>query len=86
MQEVADVMAADEEWAPVLLAEPESLGVEQIAAEGVTMRVQVRTTNADQWRVARELRMRLKERLVAEGIRMPPPLVGAGVSTGAGPR
>jgi small conductance mechanosensitive channel len=86
MQEVADVMAADEEWAPVLLAEPESLGVEQIAAEGVTMRVQVRTTNADQWRVARELRMRLKERLVAEGIRMPPPLVGAGVSTGAGLR
>jgi small conductance mechanosensitive channel len=81
MQDVADVMASDEEWAPVLLAEPESLGVEQIAAEGVTMRVQVRTTNADQWRVARELRMRLKERLVAEGIRMPPPLVGAGAGS-----
>jgi small-conductance mechanosensitive channel len=86
MQEVADAMAADEEWAPVLLAEPESLGVEQIAAEGVMMRVQVRTTNADQWRVARELRMRLKERLVVEGIRMPPPLLGAGMTTGAGPR
>jgi small conductance mechanosensitive channel len=86
MQEVADTMAADEEWAPVLLAEPESLGVEQITAEGVMMRVQVRTTNADQWRVGRELRMRLKARLVTAGIRTPLPLLGAGAGTGAGPR
>lgn len=84
MQEVSDDMAADEEWSPVLLAEPESLGVEQITAEGVLMRVQVRTTNADQWRVGRELRMRLKERLVAEGIRTPLPLLGAGLGAGAG--
>jgi small conductance mechanosensitive channel len=77
MQEVADAMYAEEEWAATLLAEPESLGVEQILAEGVFMRVQVRSTNADQWRVARELRLRLKERLVAEGIRTPPPLLGA---------
>jgi small conductance mechanosensitive channel len=84
MQEVSDEMAADEQWSPVLLAEPESLGVEQITAEGVLMRVQVRTTNADQWRVGRELRMRLKERLVAEGIRTPLPLLGAGLGAGAG--
>jgi small-conductance mechanosensitive channel len=77
MQEVADGMYAEQEWSAVLLAEPESLGVEHIGAEGVTMRVQVRATNADQWRVARELRMRLKERFVAEGIRTPPPLLGA---------
>jgi moderate conductance mechanosensitive channel len=86
MQEVADTMAADEEWSPVLLAEPESLGVEQITAEGVTMRVQVRATNADQWRVARALRMRLKERLVAAGIRTPQPLLRAGATTDAGLR
>jgi small conductance mechanosensitive channel len=86
MQEVADAMAADEEWAPVLLAEPESLGVEQITAEGVMMRVQVRTTNADQWRVGRELRMRLKKRLVAAGIRTPLPLLGAALGADAGPR
>jgi small conductance mechanosensitive channel len=86
MQEVADGMAADEEWSPTLLAEPESLGVETITAEGVTMRVQVRTTNADQWRVGRELRMRLKERLAAEGIRTPLPLLRAGAGTDAGPR
>ncbi|PRY51338.1 small conductance mechanosensitive channel [Geodermatophilus tzadiensis] len=85
MQEVADAMYGEEEWAAVLLAEPESLGVEQITAEGVFMRLQVRSTNADQWRVARELRMRLKERFLAEGIRTPPPLIGA-ASTAAGAR
>jgi small conductance mechanosensitive channel len=77
MQEVADALYAEPEWAGVLLAEPESLGVEQITAEGVFMRVQVRSTNADQWRVGRELRLRLKERFVAEGIRTPMPLLGA---------
>ena len=86
MQEVADAMATDEEWEPVLLGEPESLGVEQITAEGVLMRVQVRTTNADQWRVGRELRMRLKERLVAAGIKTPLPLLGAGAGAAAGSR
>ncbi|NEK59316.1 mechanosensitive ion channel family protein [Geodermatophilus sabuli] len=84
MQEVADEMYAEDEWAAVLLAEPESLGVEQITSEGVFMRLQVRTTNADQWRVGRELRMRLKERFVLEGIRTPLPLLGT--VSGAGVR
>ena len=85
MQEVADEMYTEGEWAEVLLAEPESLGVEQITAEGVFMRVQVRSTNADQWRVGRELRMRLKERFVLEGIKTPMPLLGSvsGASSGA---
>jgi small conductance mechanosensitive channel len=82
MQEVADAMYAEDEWAAVLLAEPESLGVEQITAEGVFLRLVVRATNADQWRVGRELRMRLKERFVAEGFRTPLPLL-TGASAGA---
>ena len=86
MQEVADTMYAEEEWADVLLAEPESLGVEMITAEGVVMRLQVRTTNADQWRVGRELRMRLKERFVAEGIRTPLPLLTASAGSPTGIR
>jgi small conductance mechanosensitive channel len=81
MQEVADAMYAEEQWAAVLLAEPESLGVEQITAEGVFLRLVVRSTNADQWRVGRELRMRLKERFVAEGVRTPLPLL-TGASAG----
>jgi small-conductance mechanosensitive channel len=82
MQEVADEMYAEAEWGAVLLAEPESLGVEQITAEGVFLRLVVRSMNADQWRVGRELRMRLKERFVAEGIRAPLPLL-TGASAGA---
>ena len=77
LQETADALAAEDEWAPVLLGAPESLGVEQISAAGVVLRVQVRATNADQWRVARELRQRLQERLVAEDVRTPMPLLSA---------
>lgn len=83
MQEVADAMYAEPEWAGVLLAEPESLGAEQISAQGVAMRLQVRTTNSEQFRVGRELRMRLSERFAVEGIRTPLPLLAA---VGAGGR
>ncbi len=86
MQEVADAMYREEDWAAVLLAEPESLGVEQITAEGVFLRLMVRTTNADQWRVGRELRMRLKERFVAEGVRTPLPLLAGATGVAAGIR
>jgi small conductance mechanosensitive channel len=82
MQEVADAVYADPEWADVLLAEPESLGAEQISAQGVVMRLQVRTTNAEQFRVGRELRMRLSERFAVEGIRTPLPLLTAPVGAG----
>jgi moderate conductance mechanosensitive channel len=84
LQEVADEMYGEEEWAPVLLAAPESLGAEQITAEGVVMRLQVRSTSADQWRVGRELRMRLQERFVLEGIKTPSPLLGRVSGAGAG--
>jgi small conductance mechanosensitive channel len=84
MQEVADGMYGEREWAGVLLTEPESLGAEQITAEGVVMRLQVRTATADQFRVGRELRMRLKERFAVEGIRTPLPLLtAAGVGAAA---
>jgi small conductance mechanosensitive channel len=83
MQEVADAMHVEEAWAGELLAAPESLGAEDVTAQGVVMRVQMRTTSAAQWRVGRELRMRLAERFAAEGIRTPPPALAAPVP---GPR
>ena len=85
MQDVADGLHAEDEWAGVLLGEPESLGAEQISAEGVVMRLQVRTTTGDRLRVARELRMRLKERFAVEGIHTPLPLLTAS-SGSTGPR
>ena len=71
MQEVGDSVQAEPEWSEVLLSQPESLGVEAITPQAIVMRLQVRTTNADQWRVGRELRMRLQERFAAEEIRIP---------------
>jgi moderate conductance mechanosensitive channel len=84
MQEAADQMYGEAEWAEVLLAPPESLGVESITAAGVTMRLQVRTTNAEQWRVGRELRQRLNERFVAEAFKAPAPLLAASAAAGPG--
>src|SRR5947209_3821301 len=77
MQEVADGMYVEPEWSPLLLAPPESLGVEDVTAQGVVMRVQVRSTSDAQWRVGRELRMRLAEGFLAEGIRTPSPLLAS---------
>ena len=82
MQEVGDAVYAEPEWSEVILGEPESLGVESITAQGIVMRLQVRTTNAGQWRVGRELRMRLQERFAAEEIRLP---VTAVTTTVGGP-
>jgi small-conductance mechanosensitive channel len=84
MQEVGDVMHGEQEWADVLLARPESLGVESVTAAGVTLRLQVRATNDGQWRVARELRQRLTERFVAEGFQAPAPLLAGAAPVGAG--
>lgn len=71
MKQVADDMRLDPDWAEAFLGAPEDLGVESITAEGITLRLLARTTTSDQWRVARELRLRIKARFDAEGIRTP---------------
>ncbi|MEJ7705643.1 MAG: mechanosensitive ion channel family protein [Geodermatophilaceae bacterium] len=84
MKEVADQLWQDPEWADAVLDEPQDLGVESITTEGIMLRLQVRTTTADQWRVARELRLRLKERFDADGIRTPPLFGGLRPDLGPG--
>jgi small conductance mechanosensitive channel len=59
----ADTLWRDERWATRILAEPEVLGVESIAATGITIRLAVKTLPAEQWKVARELRVRIKAAL-----------------------
>ncbi len=68
MQEAANTLASEDDWKPDLLAPPEALGVEQITANGMMLRVTVKTTSAAQWRVARELRARVSEAVDAAGI------------------
>ncbi|MGI8662084.1 MAG: mechanosensitive ion channel family protein [Acidimicrobiales bacterium] len=67
----ADSMAADEAWADELLDAPEVWGVERIANGGADIRLIVKTRPASQFRVMRELRVRVKEALDDAGIRPP---------------
>src|SRR4051812_8702975 len=62
MLDVAKEMAAEEAWAAVFLQEPEVLGVEAMTREETTIRLIARVRPLEQWRTARELRRRIRER------------------------
>ena len=66
---------ADELWQEEsdILEEPEMWGVEQLGANGVVLRLVIKTTPSEQWRVGRELRQRIKSAFDAEGIEIPFP-------------
>jgi moderate conductance mechanosensitive channel len=64
-----DVAQAD----PDVLDEPEVWGVEALGANGVTIRLVVKTRPSQQYRVARDLRARLKAAFQHEGIEIPFP-------------
>ena len=68
---VADGLWHEPEYASVILAEPGVLGVESLAPGRVVIRVVVRTQPQQQWRVERELRVRIKAALDAAGIALP---------------
>ena len=65
---VADQLVNDDDWMDAVLEEAEVLGIERIGDDGVVLRLTMKTRPPDQWRVARELRRRLKDRLDAERI------------------
>ncbi len=71
LQDVAHDLWDDEEYQGVVIEEPEVWGVESITPDGVTMRVTLKTAPMEQWRVAREMRARIKNRFDHEGIEMP---------------
>jgi small-conductance mechanosensitive channel len=58
---------------PAVLEEPEVWGVEALGANGITIRLVVKTTPSEQWRVGRELRERLKAAFDEAGIEIPFP-------------
>jgi small conductance mechanosensitive channel len=63
MLEVARRMHEEPEWAEVFLGEPEVQGVEALTREETVIRLVVRVRPLEQWRTARELRGRIRERL-----------------------
>ncbi|MDQ4037884.1 MAG: mechanosensitive ion channel family protein [Actinomycetota bacterium] len=80
MQEVGDALVQDENWADKVLGEAQSLGVEQITVSAIVLRLQVRTTTADQAMVARELRLRIAQRFAELDIASPIPMLGTGTA------
>ncbi len=56
-----------------ILTEPEILGVEALAADGVTLRMTVRVQPGTQWELQRAIREAVKARFDADGIEIPFP-------------
>jgi small conductance mechanosensitive channel len=75
IKETADALYADPDWQQELLEEPEVWGVERIGSGGVDIRLVIKTRPASQFKVMRELRIRVKEALDAQGIQAPTVMV-----------
>jgi moderate conductance mechanosensitive channel len=73
IKRVADDLWRSERFRGSVLEEPEIWGVEMLGANGVAIRLVVKTKPADQWKVLRALRRDIKEAFDAEGIEIPFP-------------
>jgi small conductance mechanosensitive channel len=73
LRDVAHDLWDDEDFKGVVIEEPEVWGVEALTPDGVTVRVTLKTAPLEQWRVAREMRERIKARFDFEKIEIPYP-------------
>ncbi len=69
---VAADLSIDPEWEPRLIGEAEVQGVQSLGADGVGLRVTIETEPTNQGAAERELRLRIKEALEAEGVTVAP--------------
>ncbi|WP_017594226.1 mechanosensitive ion channel family protein [Nocardiopsis potens] len=73
LEETGRALHKDPAFEGILLEEPAIWGVQSLDADGVVVRMAVRTAPLEQWGVTRELRRRVKESLDASGIEIPFP-------------
>jgi moderate conductance mechanosensitive channel len=71
LRDVAEDLWQDEDFSGIIIEEPEVTGVETLGPDSVGVRVMVKTEPMEQWKVARELRGRIKARFDHEGISIP---------------
>ncbi len=73
MLNAAREVCDNEEWAPIIVEEPNLLGVEALGADGITLRITVKTKPGEQWALQRELRRHFKQVFDEAGIEIPFP-------------
>ena len=73
LQEEADALWADPEYRELILEAPEVWGVERLDVDGLVVRVVLKTAPLEQWKVARQMRERIKTRFDEAGIEIPLP-------------
>ncbi|MBI4499494.1 MAG: mechanosensitive ion channel family protein [Chloroflexi bacterium] len=73
LDRVGEELAADPEWAPLILEAPKVLRVDAFEESGIALKVLATTKPIKQWDVAGELRRRIKAAFDAEGISIPFP-------------
>ncbi len=73
LEDVAHDLWEDEDYKGLIIEEPEVWGVEALGADSVAVRVTLKTAPLEQWRIAREMRQRIKSRFDHEGIEIPFP-------------
>jgi moderate conductance mechanosensitive channel len=71
LRDIAEDLWQDEDFSGIIIEQPEVTGVETLGPESVGVRVMVKTEPMEQWKVARELRSRIKARFDHEGISIP---------------
>jgi small conductance mechanosensitive channel len=70
LEEVAHDLWVDEDFQGLIIEEPEVWGVESLGADGIVMRVTLKTAPMEQWGIARAMRERVKARFESEGINL----------------
>jgi moderate conductance mechanosensitive channel len=71
IKRTAVTMWQEEGWRDAILTEPDVWGIEELGAQSMKIRLVVQTLPLEQWRVARELRARIKAALDEAGIETP---------------
>lgn len=71
MRSVAEELALENEFRPLLLGPLEVLGVDQLGESHVHLKARIRTRPGRQWEVGREMNRRLKVRLFQAGFDFP---------------
>ncbi len=70
-----DKLCRSEEWGPLIIDEPQMLGVDALGDSAVVIRSVLKVGAPNRWLVKREALRRIKNRLDAEGIEIPFPHV-----------